>query len=152
MQQITLNNALFAQCYHVEFIVFAYCVIKIEFAFDRIFAHEHIVIFVSKFFIFNKAVSMIFFSVGANITRILSLNPSEIQNLFLFFFCLSICSNFSTWWLLGLICFWKDTWREVLGVKDPNFFLINKNEYNTLGQEKALVNAWAFTDVEAIEV
>ena len=47
MKQITLAYTLLAQSYNIEFIVFAYCVIEIEFAFDCIFTHEHIVIFVS---------------------------------------------------------------------------------------------------------
>ena len=80
----------------------------------------------------QQSVALVFLSVLAHITRILCLRPRVVHDLSLFFFCLSISSNFPAASDLRLVIGRENTGSEILRVQDADLTFVDEDKQQTL--------------------
>ena len=96
MNQTSLTNSLLAECNDIEVVVFAHCLREVELTLDFFGSHHFVIVFMpDSLLVLHQVVAFVLLGVGADITGILSLDPREVQDFFLFLFGLRVATDFT---------------------------------------------------------
>ena len=96
MDKCALAYRLLSKGHYVEVVILAYRRVKVELAFQLVFFHHLVVIFVTDFIVFQESVAFVALCILAHITRILRLDPREVHDLSLLLFSVTISTYFAS--------------------------------------------------------
>ena len=103
--------------------------IEVELALDLILLHQLTVVLVTNLVLFKEAITSVALRIRANLSGELRLDSCEIHNFLLFFLGMAVSSYFPSHGALSLIACREDARSEILSVKNPHLFLVDKNHY-----------------------